>query len=70
MPKMKTRKSLVGRFRLTASGELLRNRPGRRHKLTKKSSKAKRQMRHAELVAPSHRNVYRREMGLRGYRID
>lgn len=64
MPKMKTRKSLIGRFRLTASGQLVRGQAGRRHILTKKTAKRKRQLRQSALVAPSHLNVYKREMGL------
>ena len=34
--KMKTKKALVGRFRVTATGKLKRARPGKRHILTKK----------------------------------
>ncbi len=44
MPKMKTRKAVAARFKVTASGKLKRQRPGRRHILTKKSGKRKRHL--------------------------
>ena len=36
----KTKKSIAKRFKLTASGKLLRRTPGRRHLLTAKSSQS------------------------------
>lgn len=56
MPKMKTRKSVAAKFKLTGTGKLKRNRPGKRHILTKKSSKAKRHMSTPALV---HKSVER-----------
>ncbi|WP_459128637.1 50S ribosomal protein L35 [Guggenheimella bovis] len=44
MPKMKTRNSIAKRFKKTASGGLKRGRQGMRHKLSQKSSKAKRHL--------------------------
>ncbi len=42
MQKAKTNKSLAKRFKLTGRGKLLRMKQGRRHIMTKKSSKRKR----------------------------
>lgn len=64
MPKMKTRKALKGRFRLTASGQLKRNHPGRRHIMTKKTTKRKRQLRCPALVSSAHLATYKRLMGI------
>lgn len=44
MPKMKTVKALHAKFRVTAKGKLKRQRPGKRHLLTKKSSNKKRHL--------------------------
>lgn len=41
MPKMKTVKAIKARFKVTANGKLKRSRAGKRHILTKKSSKRK-----------------------------
>ncbi|VAX03773.1 LSU ribosomal protein L35p [hydrothermal vent metagenome] len=45
MPKMKTNRGAAKRFKRTASGGLKRNQSHRRHILTKKSTKRKRQLR-------------------------
>ncbi len=50
MPKMKSRRAAKKRFKKTAKGKIKRNKQGRRHILTKKSPKKKRQMRKAGLV--------------------
>ena len=47
MPKMKTKRAAAKRFKFTASGELKRNKAYKRHILTKKSTKRKRNLRHA-----------------------
>ena len=44
MPKLKTNKSIKSRFKVTKSGKLKASRCGRRHILTKKSSKRKRHL--------------------------
>jgi large subunit ribosomal protein L35 len=51
MPKMKTNRSAAKRFKKTATGRLKRGRQNRRHILTKKSPKRKRQLRKAALVS-------------------
>ena len=45
MPKMKTSRSAAKRFRVTASGKMMRNKAYKRHILTKKSTKRKRNLR-------------------------
>jgi len=45
MPKQKTRKSAVKRFKQTGSGKFRRHRAGGRHILTKKNRKRKRRLR-------------------------
>jgi large subunit ribosomal protein L35 len=51
MPKMKTRKSVAKRFKLTATGKIKRSCAGRGHLLSSKSRKRKRQLRKGALVS-------------------
>ena len=64
MPKMKTRKAVKARFKVTGTGKLKRQRPGRRHILTKKSSNRKRKLRKATLVDKGQVKMYARLMGV------
>jgi large subunit ribosomal protein L35 len=64
MTKMKTRKAVKKRFKVTATGKLLRGRPGRRHILTKKSSDRKRKLRKDQLVDDGQTKMYKRLMGV------
>ena len=50
MPKLKTKKAAAKRFRITASGQLKRNKSNTQHILGKMSKKRKRNLRHATLV--------------------
>jgi large subunit ribosomal protein L35 len=50
MPKMKTRKSIAKRFKVTASGQLKCSHMGGSHILTNKSRKQKRKLRGSQLV--------------------
>ena len=50
MPKMKTSRAAAKRFTKTGSGKLKRNKAYRRHILTKKSTKNKRQLRHPAMT--------------------
>ena len=50
MPKMKTSRAAAKRFKATGTGKLKRNKAYRRHILTKKSTKMKRQLRQAGIV--------------------
>lgn len=52
MPKQKTNKSVAKRIKITGTGKILRNRPGRRHLATAKSAKTRRQLRKQRLVSP------------------
>ena len=65
MPKMKTHKGLKRRFKLTATGQVKRNKQGRRHILTKKSPKRKRQLRRPSLLDQGVVKMYKRLMGAR-----
>lgn len=52
MPKMKTNKSVAKRFKITGKGRVKRRRAFKSHILTKKASKRKRRLRHADMAAP------------------
>ncbi len=54
MPKMKTKRSAAKRFKVTGSGKLKRNKAYKRHILTKKSPKTKRNLRQATTVDASN----------------
>ncbi len=62
MPKMKTHKAVAARFKVTGTGKLKRSRPGKRHKLTNKSPKRKRQLRSPALVSDTQVKTYKRLM--------
>jgi len=64
MPKMKTRKAVASRFRVTGTGKLKRSAPGKRHILTKKSPKRKRQLSKPALVSDCQLKMYKRVMGV------
>ncbi|MFV0339183.1 MAG: 50S ribosomal protein L35 [Parachlamydiaceae bacterium] len=64
MPKMKTKKALSARFSLTGTGKLKRTRPGRRHILTKKTPKRKRQLARPALVDDTILKTYKRMLGV------
>ncbi len=64
MTKQKTKKAVKARFKVTGTGKLLRMRPGRRHKLTKKSSKRKRRLGRQALVSKGQTKMYARLMGV------
>ena len=50
MPKIKTNRAAAKRFKTTATGKLKRNKAYQSHILTKKSTKRKRNLRHATLA--------------------
>ena len=54
---IKTRKSVAKRFKITATGKVLRRRSGKRHLLATKSPKRRRSLGTAKLVDPT--DVYR-----------
>lgn len=51
MPKMKSHKGARKRFKVTGSGEVKRGRAFKSHVLTKKTSKRKRRLRRAAMIA-------------------
>jgi large subunit ribosomal protein L35 len=50
MPKMKTSRSAAKRFKATGTGKLKRNKAYKRHILTKKSTKRKRNLRKSAMT--------------------
>jgi large subunit ribosomal protein L35 len=64
MPKMKTRKAVLARFKVTGTGKLLRSHPGRRHLLAHKATKRKRRLRKRALVDAGQVKMYSRLMGV------
>lgn len=60
MPKIKTHRGAAKRFKATGSGKIQRNKAYKRHILTKKSTKRKRNMRSGGLVADSDMAAVRR----------
>ncbi|MFH1594707.1 MAG: 50S ribosomal protein L35 [Candidatus Omnitrophota bacterium] len=60
MPKMKTKKSVRKRFKVTKSGKIKRSRSGKSHILTKKSRKRKRGLRKAGLVSKGEARMIKR----------
>lgn len=62
MPKMKTKKAVACRFKVTATGKLKRHQAGKRHILTKKTGKRKRQLRSPALVSEGQLKTYKRLM--------
>ena len=60
MPKMKSNSGASKRFKVTASGRFKRAQAFKRHILTKKSTKRKRQLRDMEMVhSGDHKSVKR-----------
>jgi len=64
MPKMKTNKAMLARFKVTGTGKLKRRHPGRRHLLTGKPSNRKRRLKKDVLVDASQSKMYARLMGV------
>lgn len=64
MTKMKTRKAVVARFKVSGTGKLVRHRPGRRHKLAKKSSARKRALGRPCVIDAGQQRTYARLMGV------
>ena len=54
MPKMKTRRAAAKRFTVTGTGEFKRNKAYKRHILTKKSTKTKRNLREDIVTDPTN----------------
>jgi len=64
MPKQKTRRSAVKRFKKTGSGKLRRRQAGRAHLVVgKKSSRRMRRLQGDEAVSPADRRRVKRMLG-------
>jgi len=57
MPKMKTHRGAAKRFKRTGTGKLTHQKKNKRHILTKKSSKRKRQLRQKGVVSPANKKA-------------
>ncbi|HAZ15422.1 MAG TPA: 50S ribosomal protein L35 [Parachlamydiales bacterium] len=62
MPKMKTRKAVKARFKVTGRKKLVRFRPGKGHLLTKKTAKRKRNLKKSALVDEGYVKTYKHLM--------
>jgi len=65
MPKVKTNSSAKKRFKLTGTGEITHQRPFKRHILTKKSNKRKRELGHKGIVGPANKDFVLRLLRLK-----
>jgi large subunit ribosomal protein L35 len=65
MPKVKTNSSAKKRFKVTGSGEITFQKPFKRHILTKKSKKRKRNMRKAGVVGAANKDFVQRLLRLK-----
>lgn len=62
MPKLKTRKGTKKRFKITGSGKMVARKAGKSHKLTVKSAKRRRKLRHSNIVAKGEERKIRAGM--------
>jgi large subunit ribosomal protein L35 len=60
MPKMKTHRGAAKRFKKTGTGKLKRSKAFRRHILTKKSRKTKRNLRKAGYVSTTQEKIMKK----------
>ena len=60
MPKVKTKKAIKKRFKVTATGKVMRPKQGRRHILTKKTSKRKRHLKKSTEMLGAFAKLYKR----------
>ncbi|MBN3040463.1 MAG: 50S ribosomal protein L35 [Candidatus Omnitrophica bacterium] len=62
MPKLKTRKSIAKRVKVTKKKKALRSKAGRRHLLSSKTQKRKRKLRKRNVVTEADRKLIRRAL--------
>ncbi len=60
MPKLKTRRAIAKRFKVTKTGKILRRRAFKGHLLSHKTRKRKRKLRKSALVSKSEREKIRK----------
>ena len=66
MPKVKTNSSAKKRFKVTGSGEITYQKSFKRHILTKKSKKRKRDLRNKGIIGSANRDFVMRLLRLKG----
>lgn len=64
MPKLKTRRAVAKRFKVTSKGKLKRAHAFAKHILTKKSAKRKRNLRKPDLVNKADESRMKKMLGL------
>lgn len=65
MPKMKPKKGMLGRMKVTGSGKIkCYGHPGKRHLLTKKSSNRKRRLGKSTMLTECRLKTYKTLMGV------
>jgi large subunit ribosomal protein L35 len=64
VPKLKTRKGLSDRIRVTRNGKLIRKHAWKSHLMASKSAKRKRAFRQAQPVSPANYKAVRRGLGV------
>jgi large subunit ribosomal protein L35 len=62
MPKLKTRKAVAKRVKITGTGKVLCHRGGKSHILTKKSSKRKRRLAKAKILRDGQAKMIKRQL--------
>ncbi len=62
MPKLKTKKAIKKRFRVTKNGKIIGNRANRRHLMTDKTPKKRRKLRRPLIAGPMNIENMRRAM--------
>ncbi len=60
MPKLKTNRAANKRFSMTGTGKIKRNKAGKQHILTKKSSKTRRDLRKPEMIDSANKKMTKR----------
>ena len=64
MPKMKTRKSIMKRIKITKTGKIKRHRAGTGHLLSHKSAKRRRRLRKAVIMKPMDAKRIKKMLGI------
>ncbi|MCK4957264.1 MAG: 50S ribosomal protein L35 [Candidatus Cloacimonetes bacterium] len=64
MPKLKTRKGVAKRFKVTGKGKLKRFKAFKNHILTKKTTKRKRNLRQSTIVGKADESRMKRMLGM------
>ena len=67
MPKMKTHRSAAKRYKITASGKILRRLAGKKHLLQHKSTDRKNRLSGMVEVSDTHKDLIAKELPYKGY---